>query len=202
MLHRTSLFILCALLVTTAVRAQGVNNDHPIDSADIQNALRFLGVEVYKFPVVRPDPSHRYFVNTIIEEYRFGKLTKRHDVLADNKHRYADNEIVEQVTPILDDTTQQFIRVYAIRNQNDVALGTRIVNVENELALNTPGKGWITDSRAMDFTSVGQTPTPLVVYYGRHGSSLMHCPGDRSVAQIPKDYDYAAILYGQLVPLP
>jgi hypothetical protein len=201
---RISGFVTLLLLTSSSIFAQGLNNTLTIDSADVQNALRCLGIEMYKFPISVPDPAKRYIVNTITEEYRNGKLVSHHDEYRYLLARFKDTATVEAISPILDSATHdEFFRVYTQSAAGSMKFNTFIINVQNSSAMKPPRSGWTVDTRAMNYFGVSTVPTPLVVYYGQPRSKgLMYCPGDRSVADIRHDYGYAAILYAQLIELP
>lgn len=196
-----TVLIVVACYIARPANGQGLNNHFAIDSADVQNALRFLGMEMYKFPVTSPDASKRFVVNTIVEEYRNGKLISRQDDYEWAKHRFKDPAMAAEMLPTLDSgVATDYIRVYTRRDGQRFSFGTSITNVENSLEVNGPPKGWVTDSRAMDYTRLTTTATPLVVYYGQpHSVGMMHCPGDRTVRDIRNDYGYVAILSAQLM---
>jgi len=208
-MKRTLLLCLVAWSVAACrAYAQDLNNDYPVDSLDILNAMHLNKITVFKFPVMSPKPGTQYYVNYIITMYQDGLLKKSISIL--------DTVLAKLPAVVLQNPaykaqafrswavgdSSRLLRVYFTRTAPD-QMGLGIGFDDDIKTIDIPidtvklgGSG----ARAMDYhgVAVGE-PTPLAVYYmNAKTKELMECPGNAPADTIPKLYDYVVILSSEL----
>ena len=186
-----------------ALQAQDLNNDAPLDSLDLRNALHLLQVNTFKFPVKSPVKGQDFMMNFVLEEYRDAKRTVSVSILDTIKSRLpAFVSLARAYSKSMVGDASRFVRFYTYRRSDTelvLAYGfdDNIQQVTFELDTSKIGPS---GSRAMDFDGLAvDERVPLVVFYAnRRGESLLKCPADASVSDIAERYAYVIVLYGEL----
>src|SRR5579863_3990554 len=179
MRYNKILFFVIAIFSTFSFsHAQGLNNEHTIDTTDIQNALTMMGMHVFKFPV--DPPAQECYVDFIMESYDDTVLKSSTDFLAYMKK---DNLLVYAAPHT--DSTRGWVRVYCYdKSPLSWYLNLNWNGVDNGLEFNedsvTVG---MSDYRAFNYKQPKiEERIPLVVRYcAKKGTRTMHCPGDLPV---------------------
>jgi len=177
--------------------SQGLNNEHPIDSTDIENTLDLLGMEIYKFPIYSKDSA---YLNVVIEQYDNDTLTKSYNHIKNLEgipKKYLNN-----VSMIATSDTTLF-RVYFYR-KNDATLIYRFNYGSISMDVATDDMKQMDDgTRAYDFKSIEENDGQVVlIWYGSEPSGeWRHCPGGIPLKQVVKQYDRVIAFKLQLQPI-
>jgi hypothetical protein len=196
-LPQSFLIAISVVFIYSLSYAQGLNNDHPIDTTDIQNALDMLGVKVFKFPV---DPPPRpCYVDFIVEYYKDTTLENTQDMLTQ-----LSQETFSSSAPRTD-STRDWARIYCYdKTPLSWLLNIKWKDLGNGLEFNSDSVTVsMSDYRAFDYTQPEiDKKVPLIVRYSaKSGTNMMHCPGNLPVRDIIRTYAETVVVYMKLVPI-
>ncbi len=177
------------------VTGQGLNNEYPIDSVDIENSFKLLGLEIFKFPL--EVTKKEYYVNYIIEEYKNNVKTKTINFIETLKENNLPNDILKTLMVKIK-TEDKWFRIYWFDKKED--------NTKLQIQIGDFGKFNLTfetdktynfDYRAFNYKQPKiNIKTPLVVRYAKKSTKqIQHCPGDASVEDISKIYSHIIVVY-------
>lgn len=194
------------LLLTDKLFPQGLNNNYPIDSTDIQNIFSMMGVEMFKYPIKKPkDKNKKFIFNSIIEEYEDGKIISNINPYNQYIKSATNGNPITLHLPILEKSTEWF-RIYSFQKSKNYLEITLNLNAETQSIgfKCDSSKYLLSGTRAMDFDGKLSTTnkTPLFVYYkAKKDTPLIHCPGNATPEEVVKMYGYVIIVYGKLEEL-
>jgi hypothetical protein len=189
-------FIGMMIAPSTALFAQGLNNNFPIDSADIKNIINMLGIEVYKFPLKKQTDKCR--LKIIAEGYTNHKLDSK-DVLT---NAYPDAYVS------MNDSGRT-LRIYK-RIINDTTLEFRVdmestfLFFQSIFAKKDSLSPYAQICRGYtDFQPIKGKTVPIFIWCGwKQGrTGEMHCPGESPVAKAAELYDFVVAISVELEDL-
>lgn len=186
------IFILSFLIFLSSsyeLLSQGMNNKYPIDSVDIENVIRMLGMEVFKFPINKQ--SEKSKLKIIMKNYDHNKLS--------------GSTVLTQGLPYDDlmniHNADKTLRIYTQRI-NDSLLNIQW-NFEG-LTSNAPisfSEEIPSMLQCRAYTKFqpqkGQSVPALVIYgyYKNSKISSMHCSGDSPVEFYAESYDFVIAMF-------
>ncbi len=184
--------------------AQGMNNNYPIDSTDVQNALSMLGLEVYKFPVRAPADSS-VFLNYIVEVYEDGELVKT--INQRESWKKTPKEYVRMFAEAAQlSDSNRFLRVYwHTRAPGDVAVRLAYESGATNYTFEFDAEKFgLAQCRAMNWTTSQITEKkPVSVYYSAYkDKEAISCPGSAPVEAIVQRYGHVIVVYVEASSMP
>lgn len=191
------LLIICIISVIN-LTGQSLNNEYPIDSVDIKNSFKLLGLEIFKFPL--EVTKKEYYVNFIIEEYKDSIKTKTINFLETLKESNLPNDLLKNFM-IKIKTEDKWFRIYWFDKDKDSAkLQIQIGDFKKFNLTFETDKKYNFDYRAFNYNQPEiNNKTPLVVRYAKKPTKqIQHCPGDASVEDISKIYSHVIVVYMML----
>jgi hypothetical protein len=168
------------------------------DMQDVENALNFLGITSFKFPLAA-GAGKAYAVNFIVEEYEDGKQKQQINLanLLAGQLREGDN-ILNYLDRVVNST--QLIRVYAQQNQ------------PNKFAFRFGLNGFMKTSAFIEDTMVYgpsvnypmNSPrfevnklTPLVIHVAQKKGKTLPDAMNMPLEEIVKNYSHTIVVYAQ-----
>jgi hypothetical protein len=189
-------FTLLILFLPCVIQAQGFNNNYPVDQTDLKFLFEQNKLEPFKFYFKGSKDSA---ANIIIEEYNGGKLKNTINVFEKFKPVISmGDEPMSFFFPKLNDTATHWIRFYSDERIKDtLSLWFKTDKLETRFSFNT-NSICLTAARTFDDIPLQlSTRQRLVVFYGNKDATLISCPGDASVKDIVKMYDFVVMVYAE-----
>ena len=188
------------LFAVSKSNSQGLNNQYALDSVDVENALKLLGLEVYKFPL-RTSDNKKTRLNYVIETYQDGKLIKTFNVFESfTKNMPAgipESAILSSFQEL--ENNDEFLRFYCQDKAADyIILQPTFKNVAMTIPVEIDSAKFGSGQyRAMNVnSSILKEKTPLLVRYSHYkDKKAISCPGDAKVADIVNLYGSVIVFY-------
>lgn len=183
--------IFCFQLFSLSLYSQGMNNNYLIDSVDIKNIISMLGIEVFKYPLLKQ--SEDYKLRIIQEDYINHKLVTKSfqtdGLPSQDMMLNKDTNILRLYKKGINDSTIQITFHY-----NHITLD--VINQFDNVSFG------LQQCRAYsDFQPVEGKTKPIFIWYAnkKGKSDSIHCPGNSPIHTVAELYDYVICISIDLV---
>lgn len=176
-------FLVLLVIVMSSMNAfsQGMNNDYPIDPIDIKNVFNMLGVETFKFPLLKHDEKSKLKITCEVFE----------------NHKRISKSVLTEGFPddcffLSKDTT---LRIYKQSiNDSTIALKVDIdgASIGSQIPFDKDTLGMQQCRAYSDFQPVKGEKKPIFIWYAfaKGKTQSIHCPGDRPLSKVSELYDF------------